>query len=128
MIPVLKKELQPQGKVITRREWQRYAVKLNSVIMANGKSYLGSVENVSQMGLAYRMDTVKQILHEFAPESVIRLVVLTPSHESLDLVCQVRWLSLSLSVDPKLNYSTLDMGMKIINPPGSYRKYLKTLL
>jgi hypothetical protein len=124
----MKRELQPQGKAITRREWQRYAVKLNSVIMSNGKSYLGSVENVSQMGLACRMDTAKQTLHEFAPESVIRLVLLTPSHESLDLVCQVRWISMSLSVNPKFNYSTLDMGMKIINPPITYRRYLKTLL
>jgi hypothetical protein len=116
-----------EGKAITRRAAQRFAVKLNSVVMANGKSYLGSIENVSQMGLAYRMDTVKQTLHEFAPETEIRLIVLTPSHEPLNLVCQVRWLSLSLSVDPKLNYSTIDMGMKIINPPGSYLRYVKTL-
>lgn len=122
---VLKEEKRSQGRRITQRAARRFAVKLNSVVMANGRSYLGSIENVSAKGLSYRMDTVKQTIHEFTPETVIRLILITQSHEPLNLKCEVRWLLLSLSDDPKLNYSTLDLGLKIINPPGSYRRYME---
>ena len=114
-----------------KRSSDRFSVNLNSVITSGFRSYLGVIENVSKEGLAYirvERDTFTLTLKEFTPEKIINIILVVYDGETLNLNCQIKWSSLLSSPWPlHQDYPKLGIGMKIINPPLKYRKYLETL-
>jgi hypothetical protein len=74
-----------------RRRYKRYNARNNSVILSKGNSYAGSIQNVSKEGLAYIMSTFIEALEDLLPEEKIKLIILTPSGETLNLDCEIRW-------------------------------------
>jgi hypothetical protein len=101
---------------------KRFNVRLKSVILSKQQSYAGYLENVSNERLAYTMSNVNYTSQDFAPEKIIKLIFLTPFGETLNLNCEIIWTSALLP-----DYVTFCMGMKIIEPPSEYRKYITTL-
>jgi hypothetical protein len=104
-----------------KRRFKRYLARFHSVILAKGKSYAGSLENVSEEGLAYIMSSFRPAIKDLVPEEKIKLLVLTPSGETLNLNCEIRWTNAHCENDK------FCVGAKIIDPPARYKEFLKTL-
>jgi hypothetical protein len=104
-----------------KRRFTRYFTFLQSVIISEGKSYASSVENVSEEGLACKMSTFAQALIGLFPDKLIKLIISTPTGDTINLNCKIKW-----GVVP-CNDEKLCMGMKIIDPPEKYKEYVKTL-
>jgi hypothetical protein len=104
-----------------KRRFKRCISRFHSVVLAKGKSYAGSLENVSEEGLAYIMPYIKPALKELVPEEKIKLIVLTPSGDTLNLNCEIRW------TNAHCENERFCVGAKIIDPPEKYKEFLKTL-
>jgi hypothetical protein len=104
-----------------KRRFERFVVHWRSVIIAQGRSHSGSIQNVSEEGIAYIMSAFNQTLKEFAPETIIKLLFSIPTGETLNLSCQIIWTS------ECNDNSEFCMGMKILEPPVRYIEYVKTL-
>ncbi len=93
-----------------------------SIVSSDAINYTGFIKNASEEGLAYET-------YSFAStKKKIDLMLKMPSGETLNLNCEIKWSSLLDSPWPlPLNYSTFNMGMKIIDPPLKYMEYVKKL-
>ncbi len=105
-----------------RRLFKRKNINLNAKIISGGKTYDGYIKNVSEGGVVYLMTFSIQVSEDFTPETIIELYFQIPSGETLHLYCEVKWF-LKASLDDK----TLNLGMKIIDPPPKYIEFIKTL-
>lgn len=112
-----------------KQRFQRYTIRLMSLISSNGKHYAGFVHNVSEEGLAFEAYAFAPIFKELLPCKTVNLIVKMPSGEILNLTCEIIWSSEHSPLPWPLiqNYKTLIMGMRIIDPPATYREYVKTM-
>ncbi|MHA2217860.1 MAG: PilZ domain-containing protein [Candidatus Hodarchaeales archaeon] len=104
-----------------RRRYKRFNVRFHSVILSKGNSYAGSIENVSEEGLAYIMSTLNEAKKDLLPEEKIKLIILTPSGYTLNLNCEIRW------SNAHRENEKFCIGAKIIDPPVKYKEFLETL-
>ena len=117
--------LGPDGNYYPEQRFKRYNVNLESLIVSNDRTYEGFIQNVSEEGLAYESDSFPSNLQEFSPEKTINVILKMPSGETLILNCEIKWSSEQSPWPLPKNYSTLGMGMQIINPPETYREYVR---
>ena len=99
-----------------------------SIVSSDAINYTGFIKNASEEGLSYETYSFASTLKKLSTKKKIDLMLKMPSGETLNLNCEIKWSSLLASPWPlPLNYSTFNMGMKIIDPPLKYREYVKTL-
>ncbi len=90
-------------------------------LLADGISYVGIVENISEKGL-YMIVNPSKTLIDFTARTKLELKFQLPSGESLNLPCQVKWL---YKTPPHgLTYS---MGMEILKQSPEYIEYFSAL-
>lgn len=124
-----------------RKLKKRIDINLNARIILNNRSYTGYTENISEYGLKwYHYSTVKNSLYNnvteksILPGTKVKLECKLPSGEKFDMFCKVKWLrrpfgghiKTSVGIDPQPEYTTL--GMEILNPPATYKKFFETLV
>lgn len=104
-----------------RRRSKRRTAHFQSVILSSGNSYAGSIENVSEDGLGYIMSTFNPALKNLLPADSIRVIILFPSGDTLNLNCEIIWTT------PECESEKFCIGMKVKDPPSKYREFLKSL-
>ncbi len=107
---------------IERRLSKRISAYINANVFSGGKTYDGSIENVSEEGVEYLMTSLIEAPKNFTPEKIIVLNFQIPSGETLNLYCEVKWFLRTPPFNKKLT-----LGMKIIDPPPTYKEFVKTL-
>lgn len=105
-----------------KRRSGRYPVELNADIVLGERTYRGHVTDVSECGVGYLTTSFDYVSSDVTPERVIDMDLQTPAGDTLRLNCEVKWF---LSDSPRNGKLTL--GMKIIDPPLQYRKYVEKL-
>ena len=102
------------------RAYERISDSLDAEITLDGVNYSGIIMNYSEEGLflvsatLYEVDEVDE-----KTEMVVRCVL--PSEEQLNLRCEVKWCN---KKDSPFGVS-LNMGLKIIDPPEKYLKFIR---
>ena len=108
---------------MNRINLKRIYAKISAELSIDDKYYEGSIDNLSEEGM---FEIVFTDIEEtdFTLKKNLRVKFHRPSGEDLDLKCQIMWLRLNRDNPARLKYC---MGMEIISPPESYKKYVKTL-
>jgi hypothetical protein len=105
-----------------KRISERLPISLDAEITSNGKSFAGSIKNVSESGIGYIITSSIQNPDEFSPDKVISMSFQVPSGDTLKLKCRIIWFSKSLP-DGK----TLTLGMKLLDIPLEYREWINNV-
>jgi len=108
---------------MNRISLKRIDAKISAELSIDGKYYEGSIDNLSEEGL-FEIVLTDIENTDFTLKKNIRVKFHRPSGEDLDLKCQIIWLRLNRDNPARLKCC---MGMEIILPPESYKKYVKTL-
>lgn len=106
----------------SRKLTERTPVRLKAKIISGGEIYPGFIQNVSESGIRYFIESVIKTEKDFAPKKMMELKFKLPSGEALNLDCEIIWSSRK-SPDDK----DLTIGIKIIKPPQKYKKFVKNL-
>lgn len=85
-------------------------------------SYNGYIDNFSREGMM-KIIPDKKRLHIF-PGTILNVRLETPSGETLDLGCEVKWLRHHLNMPFELSHH---IGMEIKNPPQKYNEFIRDL-
>ncbi len=104
-----------------KRIHKRKIVAYKVEVLADGISYAGIVENISEKGL-YMIANPSKTSIDFTSGTKLELKFQLPSGESLNLPCQVKW---SYKTPPHgLTYS---MGMEILKQSPEYIEFISAL-
>jgi len=106
----------------SRKLTARTPVRLKAKIISGGETYSGFIQNVSESGIGYFIESVIKVEKDFAPKKTIGLSFQIPSGETLKLDCEIIWCSRKTPDDKRLT-----IGIKIIDPPQKYKKFSKNL-
>jgi hypothetical protein len=106
-----------------RRQYKRIAINLTAEIISQGQTWTGQIENVSEGGLEYLLTSSFKISMDFALKKIIDLHLHLKEGETLKLRCEVRWF-----LRPSVPNNILTLGLKILDPPPSYREFIDSLL
>ncbi|UCH80186.1 MAG: PilZ domain-containing protein [Nitrospiraceae bacterium] len=104
------------------RFYKRTQVQLNARIITEGKEFDGSIENVSEGGIGYLINSSIKDSTDFSPRKMIEVDFLTSAGEKIRLECEIVWFSRSPAGDNELT-----LGMKIVNPPPEYKEWMSNL-
>jgi hypothetical protein len=104
------------------RSSRRMDVHIKAEIALNGKTYAGYVKNVSEKGLGYFIASSLPDPGMLAPLNTVEMRFQAPSGQTYDLRCKIIWFSKTLP-----HGNTLILGMKIIDPPETYKEWIKKL-
>ena len=107
----------------SRKLTARTPVRLKAKIISGGKTFTGYIQNISESGVGYFIESVITSEKDFAPKKIIELSFQTPSGETVQLDCEIIWCSRKSPDDKKLT-----VGIKIIKPPQKYKKFAKKLI
>lgn len=103
-----------------QRRFKRIPLILDAKIISNDGSYEGYTENVSIEGLKYLITSVVTVSKYFIPGNKIALAFKLPNGETLDLTCEIIWVS-----ETPDSHKKICVGMKIIDPPREYKEFLE---
>ena len=106
----------------SRKLTARTPVRLKAKIISGGETYPGFIQNVSESGIGYFIESVIKVEKDFAPRKIIGLSFQIPSGETFKLDCEIIWCSRKTPDDKRLT-----IGIKIIKPPQKYKKFSKNL-
>lgn len=106
----------------SRKLTARTPVRLKAKIISGSEAYPGFIQNVSESGVGYFIESVFKVEKDFAPKKIIELAFEIPSGETLKLDCEIIWCSRK-SPDDK----NATIGLKIIKPSQKYKKFAKNL-
>jgi hypothetical protein len=105
-----------------KRLSKRISLNLKTKIISDSKTYDGFIKNVSESGIGYLITSSIHISKDFTPKKIIKINFKIPSNEILTLNCEIMWF-LRTSPDTEI----LTLGMKIIDAPAKYKKFIKNL-
>lgn len=105
-----------------RRKSKRVPFISVASIVSAGRSYEGSIQNLSEEGVEYLLTSIKKVSKDFIPEKAVSLVLKDPSGKKYKLNCEVKWY-----LRAKGSSTSLTLGMKINNPPPRYRELIASL-
>jgi hypothetical protein len=105
-----------------RRQSKRIPFKSNADITFAGKSYLGSIQDISEQGVQYILTSLSDVSSDFIPERNSDLILKDPSGKKYKLKCEVKWY-----VRGKGKDKSMKLGMKIPNPPSKYKELIASL-
>lgn len=106
----------------SRKLTARTPVRLKAKIILGGETYPGFIQNVSESGIGYFIESVIKVEKDFTPKKMMELNFEVSSGETLKLDCEIIWCSRK-SPDDK----NLKIGVKIIKPSKKYKKFAKNL-
>ncbi|MBL7049530.1 MAG: PilZ domain-containing protein [Nitrospira sp.] len=107
---------------IDRRHAGRNLCNLSAKISSQNITYDGLIENVTEDGLEYLMTSFIEVSTDFTPEKILDMKFTMPDGEELNLNCEVQWYMKTSPEEKKLM-----LGMKIIEPPETYRALVRAL-
>jgi hypothetical protein len=105
-----------------RRHAQRIPVNLNAKIISEGNVFDGYIENMSEDGLEYYMTSFVSASKDFFSKKSIDIQFQSSSGELISLACELIWFLETVSEE-----KALLLGMKIINPPLTFKELVKRL-
>ena len=105
-----------------RRNSRRVRFGTSASIVFSGKSYAGSIQNVSEQGLQYILTSLPEVASDFVPEKTSDLVLKDPSGKKYKLRCEVQWYLRGKGSD-----KSLTLGMKITDPTSKYKELIASL-
>ena len=105
-----------------RRLFPRVPIKLNAEVIADGKTYSGVIDNISEEGMEYLITSYIDGAEEFHSEQRVEIKFQAHSGETEDVFCEVRW-----SMESATDERVLIVGMKIIDPPARYRELINNI-
>jgi hypothetical protein len=105
------------------RLFKSIETKISAEVAIASKYYEGSIETLSEEGL-FEIVFVEVEVSDFNPDNILVVKFNKPSGEKFNFQCKTVWLRLNRNNSASINYC---MGMEIISPPESYKKFLKTL-
>ncbi|RJQ20039.1 MAG: PilZ domain-containing protein [Nitrospiraceae bacterium] len=103
------------------RQHKRVIVNLQAELICGDTRFSGLIENLSEDGV-YLITTSAKSPIDLAPNTALELRFQLPSGEKQSLHCVVKW-----SYKTPSHGLTSSIGMKIINPPETYKHSLRTL-
>lgn len=104
-----------------KRACERKSDSLDAEITLNGVNYSGIIMNYSEEGLFLVSATVYEI-DEVVEKTEMEIMCTLPSEEKINLRCEVKW---SNKKDSPFGVS-LNMGMKILDPPKKYTEFIRS--
>ena len=105
-----------------KRKSRRIPVRLEAFILTGEKTYMGSIENVSEDGFEYLVESPIMVPEDFHYEKTVEIYFQIPSGEAVHMYCTVKWLSKRSSVDDPLT-----IGVKITVPSPKFSGLIQTL-
>jgi hypothetical protein len=103
-----------------KRVSERISDSLDAEITLDGVNYSGIIMNYSDEGL-FLVSATLYDLDEVDEHTEMEIRCTLPSEEKVNLKCEVKW---SNKKDSPFGVS-LNMGMKILDPPEKYMKFIK---
>ena len=103
-----------------KRVSERISDSLDAEITLDGVNYSGIIMNYSDEGLFLVSATLYDV-DEVDEHTEMEIRCTLPSEEKVNLKCEVKW---SNKKDSPFGVS-LNMGMKILDPPEKYMKFIK---
>ena len=101
---------------------KRTAVNLTAEIISGGKSFTGAIDNVSEGGIGYLINSSIKDSTDFTPTKNIEINFVTSSGNNIILKCEIAWFSKT----PE-GTSDLTLGLKIVDPPAEYKEWINNL-
>lgn len=105
-----------------RRNSERIPINLKATISSEGNSFEGIVENMSEDGLEYFMTSIVKVPQDFVPKKLMNISFQDRSGEMFSLICELIWF-----LETHKEGKNLLLGMKIIDPPFTYKEMVKGL-
>ena len=105
--------------MVNKRQHKRFPVAINAKVLFDGKSFDGIIGNISEEGIMHTITTFVQTPAGFTPKKSIQLNFKTPLGEAVTLNCSVMWF-----LSPSSEKKSLIVGLKIIDPPPPYIKWI----
>jgi hypothetical protein len=106
----------------SRKLTARLSVHLKAKIISGGETYPGFIENISESGIGYFIESMIKVEKDFTPKKMIELTFQIPSGKTLNLDCEIVWYSRESRDDKKLK-----VGLKLIEPPQQYKQFIQDL-
>lgn len=105
-----------------RRRSERIPFSASANIVSEGKSYSGSIQNMSEEGVGYLLTKLPEMTNDFVPQKNIDLVIQDPSGKKYKLNCEVKWYLRGKGRD-----HSLTLGMQVIDPPPKYKELIASI-
>ncbi|MBI5665499.1 MAG: PilZ domain-containing protein [Nitrospirae bacterium] len=105
-----------------KRHSRRIPVRLEAFILTGDKTYMGSIENVSEDGFEYQVQSSIKAPEDFHFDKSVEIYFQIPSGEAVNMSCTVKWLSKRPSVDRPLT-----IGIKISEPSPKFKSLIQAL-
>lgn len=102
------------------RASERISESLDAEITLEGVNYSGIIMNYSEEGLFLVSATLYEV-DEVDEQTEMEIRCTLPSEEKVNLRCKVKW---SSKKDSPFGVS-LNMGMKILDPPEKYTEFIR---
>ena len=102
-----------------KRRHNRFFISLHAKVIADGKSFDGVIENVSDEGVASTITTHLKADQDFSPHKIVELSFQLPTGESINMNCEVRWF-----LRPSSNNSSVMLGLHVEDAPQSYKDWI----
>jgi hypothetical protein len=107
---------------LEKRRSPRVDFKVRAKSISKNKGYQGSIENFSREGM---MKSIPNgLVLDIVPGATIGVSFQTPSGETLNLECQVKWLRHHPDMPFGIKHH---LGMEIKNPPQKYMEFVESL-
>ena len=104
-----------------KRIGDRIIVRLKAVMISEGMSYVGMIENISEYGLYMIAIPTKQTI-DFTPGILHEMTLRASSGETISVHCKLQW-----SYETPPYGLTKSIGMEILDPSPEFRLFLATL-
>jgi hypothetical protein len=107
---------------LERRRSPRVDFRVKAKSISKNKGYQGSIENFSREGI---MNTIPngQVI-EMLPGTTMGVSFQTPSGETLNLECEVKWIRHLPDLPFGMKHH---IGMEVQNPPQEYKEFVEGL-
>jgi hypothetical protein len=107
---------------VERRRSPRVDFRVTAKSISKNKGYQGSIENFSREGILKTIPN-GQVM-EILPGTSIGVSFQTPSGETLNLECEVKWIRHHPDMPFGIKHH---IGMEIKNPPQKYNEFVESL-
>jgi hypothetical protein len=106
-----------------KRRSKRIEHRLDAEVVLDNKSYRGSIENFSEIGI-FKIAVSDEEVIGFIPGASVGVRFSLPSKEEIQLDCNIKWLRINTEPLAGIIYN---MGMEINNPPQVYLNFVRSL-
>lgn len=106
-----------------RRRSKRMHFAAKADIISSGRSFAGSIKDVSEGGAGYILTSIPEVSAEFVPDKTLGLVLKDPSGREYKMECELKWYRRGKGRDKSMTF-----GMKVKNPTPKYKELIDSLM